>query len=101
MNIKKIVTLLLITSLFLYGSYAFAEGLADRRNERPTKVISTDLLIEHINKGLAPTAAGDSLSVDVNGIARILNFKYLGGRHLPQYKNMTAFEYKRSVEGMK
>jgi len=100
MNVKKILTIIIACILFLNAKSVIAEGQADKVNDKTFGPISAELLVQHINKSFGATAAGNNM-VDT-GMKKDLNrleFSFHGQRQSPQYKDMTAIEYRKASFG--
>jgi len=100
MSFKKALTIIVACILFLNAKSVIAEGQADRVNDKAFGPISAELLIQHINTSFGPTAAGNTM---VDGEMKKdldrLNFSYKGQKHDPQFKDMTAIEYRKASFG--
>jgi len=100
MVFKKTLTLIIFCSFILTGKNAISDGLADRMNDVSHKPISAELLIQHINTTFGATAAGGHvMGTKMNKELNTLKFTYQGLKHKPQFKKMTAIEYRKDVFG--
>jgi|GEM_PF-4193784 len=100
MKFQKTLTVIITCILFLTAKGLIAEGQADRENDTAFGPMSAELLIQHINSTFGATAAGNEMGgMEMEKELDHLNFSYRGQRQNPQYKEMTAIEYKRASFG--
>ena len=100
MNFKKTLTLIIACMFLLTGKNAISEGMADRMNEVTHEPISAELLIQHINTSFGATAAGGHvMGTKMNKKLNTLKFSYQGLKHQPQFKKLTASEYRKEIFG--
>jgi hypothetical protein len=99
MKLKKALTIIFACILFLNANNISAEGLADRANEKSFGPMSAELLIQHINNTFGATAAGNNMiDMQMKELDR-LSFSYSGQKQNPEFKNMTAVEYRKASVG--
>ena len=100
MKFQKTLTVIITCILFLTANNLIAEGQADRGNDTTFGPMSAELLIQHINSSFGATAAGNEMvGMKMKKELDHLNFSYQGQRQKPQYKELTAQEYRKTSFG--
>jgi len=100
MELKKTLTIIIACILFLSAKSVIAEGQADRVNDKTFGPIPAELLIQHINSSFGATAAGNNMvDTEMKKELNHISVSYRGQKQNPQYKDMTAIEYRKASFG--